>query len=266
MAFVPTMGALHEGHLALMRQGRQLADHLAVSIFVNPAQFAPHEDLDRYPRPIETDLRRCEEVGVDLVFNPTVEEMYPPDAPPVHVEVPSLGGILEGEHRPHFFGGVCRIVAKLLHIVQPDVAVFGMKDYQQLRVVEAMTRGLNMATSIEAGPTIREADGLAMSSRNVYLDAGQRKRALALSRSLTVAREAIEGGAIQPADIERLMRLELEAHDLKVDYAVVRDAVTLEPVDLIDPVRQRLVCLVAAWVEQVRLIDNAIVAEGVAGA
>jgi pantoate--beta-alanine ligase len=257
VAFVPTMGALHEGHLSLIRRARELADHVAVSIFVNPTQFAPHEDLEQYPRPIEQDLRRCEELGVELVFNPGVAEMYPPNELAVSVEAPDLGRILEGEHRPHFFGGVCRVVAKLFNIVAPEVAVFGMKDFQQLRIVETMARGLKMPVEIIGEPTVREADGLAMSSRNVYLRPEQRRRALAISRSLEIARSSIEGGELNPEAIEPMMRHELEAHGLGVDYATVRDAWTLAPIEVIEPQRQPVVCLIAARVGGVRLIDNA---------
>lgn len=259
VAFVPTMGALHEGHLELIREARGLADRVVVSIFVNPTQFAPHEDLDRYPRPIEEDLRRCRELGVDLVFRPCVEEIYPPDGQAVRVEVPELGGILEGAHRPQFFGGVCGVVAKLFNIVEPNAAVFGMKDYQQLRVVEAMASGLNFAVRIVPVATVREPDGLAMSSRNVYLEGEQRERALALSRALAGARRMIEEGAIDPEEVEGFMRHELEVHELAVDYAVVRDAWTLQPVDMIGPADRAVVCLIAAWVGAVRLIDNVLV-------
>jgi len=266
VAFVPTMGALHEGHLSLMRRARGLADHVVVSIFVNPAQFAPHEDLEQYPRPIERDLRRCEELGVDLVFNPEVPELYPPEVPTVTVEAPALGGMLEGEHRPHFFRGVCRVVAKLLNIVQPETAVFGMKDFQQLRVIQAMTRGLNMPIDIIGGPTVREPDGLAMSSRNAYLEADQRERALSISRALSAGRRAIEAGELDPGAVERMMRHELSVHGLRIDYATVRDAWTLAPVAVIEPARQPVVCLIAARVDGVRLIDNAPIGLSEAGA
>lgn len=259
VAFVPTMGALHEGHLSLMRRAADCADHLAVSIFVNPAQFAPHEDLDRYPRPIERDLELCRAEGVDLVFNPSVDVVYPPGELPVDVNVPALATILEGAARPQFFAGVCRVVAKLFGIVQPDVACFGEKDYQQLRVIEAMTAGLNLPIRIDPCPTIREADGLAMSSRNVYLDAGQRQRARALSRALAEAEQHIAAGEPDPRRIEAAMSEILTAADVRIDYAVVRDPSDLSVLSKVDG---RVVCLIAGHVDRVRLIDNRVVEVG----
>jgi len=259
LAFVPTMGALHEGHLSLMRLARQHADHVAASIFVNPAQFAPHEDLDRYPRPIERDLDLCRDVGVDLVFNPPVEVIYPPRELPVEVNVPAIGSMLEGESRPRFFGGVCRVVAKLFNIVQPDAAVFGRKDYQQWKVIEAMVAGLNMPIDIVPGPTVRDPDGLAMSSRNVYLDDAQRKRGLSLSKALNEAEQVIRDGEMDPARIEQAMGQVLAAHDAKIDYAVVRDARTLQSVDTVNPAAEPVVCLIAAKIDHVRLIDNRVI-------
>ena len=260
LAFVPTMGALHEGHLSLMRLARQHADRLAVSIFVNPAQFAPHEDLEKYPRPIERDLELCRQTGVDLVFNPPAEVVYPPDELPVEINVPAIAGVLEGEHRPQFFGGVCRVVAKLFGIVQPDAAVFGMKDYQQLRVIEAMTAGLNLPIDIVPGPTVREPDGLAMSSRNVYLEGDQRRRGLALSKALREAEALIRDGVMAPDRVEHAMRQVLEAHRAEIDYAAVRHPQTLQPIDAINLDLEPVVCLVAAKIDRVRLIDNRLIA------
>jgi len=253
VALVPTMGALHEGHLSLMRRARELADHVAVSIFVNPAQFAPHEDLERYPRPIERDLELCEREGVTLAFNPTVDVMYPAEELETVVEVPALGRMLEGEHRPGFFVGVCRVVATLFNIVTPDAACFGMKDYQQLRVIEAMTRDLSLGVRIVAHPTVRESDGLAMSSRNRYLDAAQRQRALGLVESLRLARALAGGGETDPAAIESAMRSHLETRGLGVGYAVARQGRTLAPLCRVEP---GAVALVAARLGAVRLIDN----------
>jgi len=256
IAFVPTMGALHEGHLDLIRRGRERADRVVVSIFVNPTQFAPHEDFDRYPRPLEDDLAKCEREGVALVFNPAAETLYPPREVPVHVDVPELSGMLEGADRPHFFGGVCRVVAKLFNIVQPDIAVFGQKDYQQLRVIEAMVAGLCLPIHIEPVPTRRESDGLALSSRNAYLNAEERRSALSLNKALREAEAMIAAGHTEPETIEHAMRLMMETHEVAVDYAVVRDARTLQPVDLINPAVEPVVCLVAGRVDSVRLIDN----------
>lgn len=258
LALVPTMGALHEGHLSLIRRARELADHVAVSIFVNPTQFAPHEDFDEYPRPIEDDLAKCETLNVELVFNPSVDELYPAGALDVTVDVPALGKILEGEHRPHFLGGVCRVVAKLLEIVRPDIACFGQKDYQQLKVIEAMVRGLCMPVMIEGCPTMREADGLAMSSRNVYLDADQRQRGLSLSEALDEARQAVEAGQRDPQVIQAMMTKIMLRRSVEVDYAVVRDAQTLLPLGPKLP-QQPVVLLVAGRVDHVRLIDNRVV-------
>jgi len=262
VAFVPTMGALHEGHLSLMRQARELGDHLVVSIFVNPAQFGEGEDLDQYPRPIERDLDLCRELGVDLVFNPEVDVIYPADELDVTIDVPGLSTVLEGAHRPGHFVGVCRVVAKLFSIVQPDVAVFGRKDYQQLKVIEAMTRGLCLPIEIVAGQTVREDDGLALSSRNQYLDAMQREQALSLSKALREAEQMIRDGVLEPQTIERAMRMQMQAHDVSVDYAAVRGAHDLCELDVINTQLMPVVCLVAGRVGQTRLIDNVVVGQG----
>src|SRR5437773_764595 len=169
LALVPTMGALHAGHLSLIRAAKENADHVAVSIFVNPTQFGPKEDFQKYPRPIEADLHKCKEAGVDLVFNPSVEEMYRAGEPNVVIDVQQLGDVLEGKHRPGHFKGVCQAVAKLFNIITPQSAFFGQKDYQQLRILRAMTKALDWPIEIVGCPTLRERDGLAMSSRNQYL-------------------------------------------------------------------------------------------------
>jgi pantoate--beta-alanine ligase len=261
VALVPTMGALHEGHLSLMRRARALARRVVVSIFVNPTQFGPQEDLARYPRPIERDLDLCSGEDVDLVFNPAASEIYPPDELEMILEVPALTRGLEGASRPGHFIGVCRVVAKLLNIVQPDVACFGMKDYQQLCVVRAMVRGLCMPVRIEACPTIREPDGRAMSSRNIFLTSEQRADALGLSRALGEARSLIAQGRTDPAGIETAMLRIMKQHRFEVDYAVVRSAGTLLEVDRIDVAGEPVVCLVAGKLGDVRLIDNAVVGQ-----
>ncbi len=253
LAFVPTMGALHEGHLSLIRRARQLCPRVAVSIFVNPAQFGPGEDFHRYPRPIERDLELCRKEGVDLVFQPSVEQIYPPQEPQAVIDIPSLTHILEGAHRPGHFSGVCRVVTKLLNILRPDVACFGMKDYQQWRVIQEMTDLMCLPVRIEPCPTLREADGLAMSSRNVYLDAEQRKHAAAISKALAEARRQIKQGETDPQTIEQSMHHILCAHHFTVDYATVRHPRTLQPVDSSQP---PVVCLIAARLGSVRLIDN----------
>ena len=259
LALVPTMGALHAGHISLMERGKELAQRVAVTIFVNPTQFGPNEDFRRYPRPLERDLQMCREAGADWVFAPQVDQIYPPDELEVTVDVPALTRVLEGEHRPGHFAGVCRVVAKLLAITLPRYACFGQKDYQQLKVIEAMTRGLCLPTQIVPCPTLRDPDGLAMSSRNMYLSEQQRPRALALSKALKIAMTMIHEGALAPDAVEAAMRQELLAHDLKPDYAVVRDARTLAPLDLINPQLEPVVCLIAARLENVRLIDNQVI-------
>ena len=256
VALVPTMGALHEGHLSLIRRAREVADAVVVSVFVNPTQFAPHEDLERYPRPIERDIELCEQEGAAAVFNPSVEQVYPPGEVELLVDVPAMGGVLEGAFRPHFFGGVCRVVAKLFGMVQPDVACFGEKDYQQLRIIEAMVAGLSLPIHIEACPLVRDEDGLALSSRNVYLDAAERERGLALNAALVEATGMIEAGVRGVGVIEEAMREVMVSRSVEVDYAVVRDPRTLGQMEWVEG---RVVCLVAGRVGPVRLIDNRVV-------
>jgi len=193
IAFVPTMGYFHEGHLSLMREGRERGDVLVVSIFVNPTQFGPGEDFDRYPRDMERDLRMAEEVGVDVIFAPTVEEMYP-EGYQTYVEVEKVTKYLCGLSRPGHFRGVTTVVTKLFNIVKPHVALFGQKDYQQLITIERMVKDLNMDVEIVGMPTVREEDGLAASSRNVYLSPEERKAALSLYRSLRRAEELFSEG------------------------------------------------------------------------
>ncbi len=253
LALVPTMGALHEGHLTLIRRAKQIAEHVAVSLFVNPTQFAPHEDFDRYPRRLEDDLAACRAEGVAVAFCPTVEEMYPPGEPQLNVSVPELARDLEAAWRPGFFDGVCRVVAKLFGIFVPETACFGMKDYQQLLIVEALARGLGLPTQIERCPTVREPDGLACSSRNVYLSKMDRQAALSLCGALQEARSRLAGGIGDPNEIEPLMRERMTQSGVNVDYAVVRDPDTLEPLQRIDGAA---VLLAAGTVAGVRLIDN----------
>lgn len=255
---VPTMGALHEGHLQLVDRCRQLADCVVVSIFVNPTQFGPHEDFDRYPRTLEADLDQCRVRGVDAVFLPEVSDLYPPDVAAVQVEVPALSADLEGLIRPGHFAGVCRVVTKLLCAVAPQVAVFGEKDYQQLCVVRALVEDLLLPVRIEALPTVREPGGLALSSRNRYLDSEQRQQALALYKALQIARVMVEEqGALEPEAVEAAMRKTIQAHQMTVDYAVIRHPRTLARLDVIEPqLTGGVVALVAARLGQVRLIDN----------
>lgn len=253
IGLVPTMGALHDGHLSLVRETQNHADRIVVSIFVNPAQFAPHEDFDRYPRALESDVAKLAGTGaVDLVFAPSVAEMYPQGfATKLEVGGPSEG--LETDFRPHFFGGVATVVSKLLIAALPDVAIFGEKDYQQLLVIRRMTADLGLPIRILGGPIIREPDGLAMSSRNAYLKADERKVA---GRLNTILKDTImrlrHGAPIAEAEASASRTL-LETGFSAVDYVAVRDAETLSTVsDLSRPAR----ILAAAKVGATRLIDN----------
>lgn len=253
---VPTMGALHAGHLSLVEAARRDGTFVVVTIFVNPTQFGPQEDYARYPRDEAGDLRQCERAGVDLVFLPAVEEMYPPGAVTT-VHVARLTETLCGPCRPGHFDGVATVVTKLLNIVQPDRAYFGRKDYQQLAVIRQMVRDLDVPVEIIGCPTVREPDGLAMSSRNALLSPEERQRALALSRALIAAREAIVGGERDPRAVEATMRAVVEAaRPTRIDYVSVVDPVTLQPVPRIEgPVLAALAVRIGAT----RLIDNVVV-------
>ena len=258
VALVPTMGALHEGHLALIRRAREIANHVIVSIFVNPTQFGPGEDLDRYPRTLDADLASCQELEVDLVFAPAIEQMYPAEQVDTAIDVPALTTILEGAQRPGHFAGVCRVCAKLFNMTQPDVACFGQKDYQQLAVIDAMVRDLAMPVTIESVATVREPDGLALSSRNRYLGDEQRSHALGLIKALRQAKMLVEDeGETDPIAVEQAMTETMTAHRLDVDYAAVRHPQTLAELDIIEPsLTGGVVALVAARLGGVRLIDN----------
>lgn len=257
IALVPTMGALHDGHLALIQAAKRLTDEVWVTIFVNPAQFGPSEDLARYPRPIEADLAACERAGVTVVFNPCAEEIYPAEVIASRVDVPTLTVDLEGAERPGHFAGVCRVVLKLLNICQPTFACFGQKDYQQLRSIECMVADLNLPVSIQRVQTVREVDGLALSSRNRYLDADQRQRAIGLYKSLEWAQKLIQDdGEADPEVVEAAMARSLVAHSIEPDYAVIRHPHTLRPLDTIDG---QVVALIAGRLGQIRLLDNLVV-------
>lgn len=262
VALVPTMGALHDGHLSLIRRAHQLGHTVIVSLFVNPTQFAPHEDLDKYPQPFEKDVDLCISQGVDGLFAPTVEAMYPPDVLSTQVNVPELAKVLEGASRPTHFAGVCRVVAKFFNMAQPHVACFGMKDYQQLTILRAMVADLAFPIQIEACPTVREEDGLALSSRNVYLEGKQRHHALGLSKALAEAKQMIETGESDPNVVQHAMAQVMRAHHVTVDYAVVRNPLTLRELDAINPqLTGGIVALVAGQVGPVRLIDNMVIGE-----
>jgi pantoate--beta-alanine ligase len=255
IGFVPTMGFLHEGHLSLMRQAAAAADRVVVSVFVNPKQFGPGEDLDAYPRDFERDRALCEAGGVDALFVPSATELYP-DGFSTYVVEESLSHGLCGRRRPGHFRGVCTVVAKLLHIVWPDVLVLGEKDAQQLRVLRRMIRDLNFPVEILPGPTVREADGLAMSSRNRYLNEEQRQQAVCLKRSLDRAEELFRGGERDAAALIAAMESVIhEVPGAAIDYIEAVDDATLGPVDRIE--RDTLLAL-AVRIGPARLIDNAV--------
>jgi len=250
IAIVPTMGALHEGHIELVRQGKRRAPRTVVSIFVNPAQFAPTEDFDKYPRTFEEDCRQLTKIGADLVWAPTVKEMYP-EGSATKIAPTGAAEDLESAARPHFFGGVTTVCCKLFNQARADYAMFGEKDYQQLAVIRQMVRDLNMPIEIVGVPTVREADGLAMSSRNRYLSPSERKAAIAIYEAITaVAREVEPGGDGARAIAQASARLR-DAGFKSIDYIAVRDAVSLRPAT--DGPRR---VLAAAWLGTTRLIDN----------
>ena len=254
ISFVPTMGFLHEGHLTLLREGRKRGDLLVLSIFVNPTQFGPSEDLDCYPRDFERDEGLARECGVDLIFYPDAKAIYPEGyATYVTVEGP-LTTTLEGSCRPTHFRGVTTVVAKLFIIVQPHVAIFGRKDFQQLVVIRRMTLDLNLPVEIVGMPIVRETDGLAMSSRNVYLSADERRQALALIDSLRKSAAEVLNGEQDAAKVLESVHHRLTAEpDLRIDYVKICHALTLEEVDTID---HESVMLLAVSVGKTRLIDN----------
>ncbi len=253
IGFVPTMGALHEGHQALIREARLRCDALVVSIFVNPTQFSPGEDLAKYPRPISQDRALCRKEGVDACFEPDVGAMYP-DEFQTTVTLPTIARRWEGEVRPHHFSGVATVVTKLFGIVRPQVALFGQKDFQQSALVRQLVKDLNLGVKIVVYPTVREADGLAMSSRNVYLSQKERKRAVTLYKSLRAGAEAIRRGVMDGKAVESAMiQVVKEEPALTIDYLAVCDPYTLEP---LSAVTSRVVLLGAVRIGTVRLIDN----------
>ncbi|QAV33421.1 pantothenate synthetase [Fervidobacterium changbaicum] len=254
IGFVPTMGYLHKGHLSLVEAARKENDVVVVSIFVNPTQFGPNEDYSRYPRDLERDLRLLEPIGVDYVFNPSVEEMYPAMYS-TYVEEVELSKYLCGASRPGHFRGVCTVVTKLFNIVKPTKAYFGQKDAQQFRVLKRMVRDLNMDVEMIEMPIVREEDGLAMSSRNVYLNPEERKEATRLYKSLLKAKELIESGERDVQKIKSEMLKILDHPLLKVDYVEVVDEETLRPVEKIE---RKVIVALAVFVGKARLIDNMI--------
>jgi pantoate--beta-alanine ligase len=259
IGFVPTMGALHEGHLALVDEARKRSDAVVLSIFVNPLQFGPREDLARYPRNLERDLELASARGVDAVFAPTVEIMYPPGAE-TRVEPGETASRWEGVARPGHFAGVLTVVAKLFHLVDPDLVVFGQKDIQQAVVVRRMVRDLDFALELVVVPTVREPDGLALSSRNVYLDPESRVKALSLSRALARAHELFRAGERKAAVLDLAMQDVLRVHpDVAVDYIAIADPEQMRPVEQVDA---STIVALAARVGSTRLIDNIALGQG----
>jgi pantoate--beta-alanine ligase len=252
VALIPTMGALHEGHLALMRVGLEKCKRAVTSIFVNPRQFAPHEDFARYPRDESGDLAKLAAAGCDLVWAPEAAEMYP-EGFATRVEPAGAAQGLESDFRPHFFGGVATVCCKLFTQVLPDIAVFGEKDYQQLCVVKQMVRDLDLPLAIVGAPTVREADGLAKSSRNAYLSPEERAIAPAIYRVICKVAANIAAGRVVP-DACAVAKAELAHVGFKVDYVEVREGETLRPVE--GQARRPLRVLAAAWLGSTRLIDN----------
>jgi pantoate--beta-alanine ligase len=256
IGLVPTMGALHDGHARLIERCRAESGSVVVSIFVNPTQFGPHEDFQRYPRTLEADLARCAEARADVVFAPEPATVYPHGVGSTFVEIPGLSHVLEGASRPGHFRGVATVVLKLLEIVRPDWAVFGQKDYQQQVLVRRMVEDLHLPVVIRTEPTIREPDGLALSSRNRYLNPAERRAATVLPRALERAEQAVAAGEREADRVRRILRETIESEPLaRLDYVEVADAMSLERLDDLTPPR-RAVALLAAWVGSTRLIDN----------
>jgi pantoate--beta-alanine ligase len=253
IALVPTMGFLHEGHLSLVRDARARADRVVVSIFVNPKQFGPQEDLASYPRDFERDRNLLDRENVDVVFHPTADEIYP-DGYQTQIDVENLGALLCGASRPGHFCGVATIVAKLFNIVRPNIAIFGCKDYQQLQIIRRMVRDLNFNIEIVGHPIVREPDGLAMSSRNAYLNPAERKAALCLSRALLKAQEQVQKGQRSAAPLREVVRQEIANEPLaSLDYVSLSDPETLVE---IEKLTDNALLALAVRIGQTRLIDN----------
>jgi pantoate--beta-alanine ligase len=254
IALVPTMGCLHEGHLSLIRTAKAEAEVVIVSIFVNPTQFGPNEDFDHYPRQLEEDLSQCETMGVAVVFNPSVEEMYP-HGYSTYVSEEAVGSGLCGISRPAHFRGVTTVCLKLFNIIQPHFTVFGQKDAQQAAVLKKMARDLNLNLVIEVAPTLRDPDGLAMSSRNKRLSSSQRADALSLNRALTIGKKMVEEGVRNVDRVIAEITHHLAQHRrVRVIYVQIVDRNTMEPAREIIPGKH--IIAIAAWVDEVRLIDN----------
>ncbi len=258
ISFVPTMGFLHEGHLSLLKEGRGQGDLLVLSIFVNPTQFGQGEDFEDYPRDLERDSELAAAVGVDVIFAPTAADMYP-NGYATYVNVEGITEILCGASRPGHFRGVCTVVCKLFNIIQPQVAIFGTKDFQQLAVIRRMVNDLNMPVEIVGMPIFREADGLAMSSRNVYLSPEQHRQALSLSRAIRDARELVRGGDTDCADLIRRITGQISTQpEAVIDYIKICHQTTLEDQQAVD---ENSVLLLAVRFGSTRLIDNGFLME-----
>lgn len=262
VALIPTMGALHAGHLSLIEEAKKRTSQTMVSIFVNPTQFGPREDYTKYPRPIEEDLAKCEAAGVDLIFAPSADEMYRPGTADLTIDLPQLSNVLEGKHRPGHFKGVCQVVAKLFNILTPQFACFGRKDFQQLRIITAMVESLDFPIQIVPCPTLREPDGLAMSSRNQFLSGDERQRALSINRALMQVKQQVSEGVRQTNRLLATMQnMLLDVGSLgripvSIDYVAAVDPITLKPVETI---AGPTVMATAARVGTTRLIDNIVV-------
>ena len=259
VGFVPTMGFLHEGHLRLVDRARELADRVVLSVFVNPLQFGPQEDFSRYPRDLDRDRQLAQARSVDCLFAPERSAMYPAE-PIVRVAAGPMADVLEGKLRPGHFSGVLTVVAKLFHVVEPDVALFGRKDLQQAILVQRLVRDLDFPLEIEVAPTVRELDGLALSSRNTYLSPDERRSALALSRALRAVEQAWRGGQADAAALQKKGMETLAAPGVQPEYLALVD----EAMQPVERVTAKTIVAVAARVGATRLIDNVVLGEGIA--
>lgn len=260
LGLVPTMGALHEGHLALVREARRHAATVAVTIFVNPTQFGPGEDLDAYPRQLEADLEKCESAGATMVFAPPVSAMYP-EGECTRVNVDSMTADLCGASRPVHFQGVATIVTKLFAVAGPCVAVFGRKDYQQLKVIERLARDLLLPVNVIGFPTVRESDGLALSSRNAYLSPAEREQALGIPRALRGAAAAFAQGERRAGKLAQAALEEIESAGLRPDYVSIADPESIRPFADAELIPNRALLAVAAFAGNTRLIDNVVLGD-----
>ena len=256
IGFVPTMGALHAGHVSLIRRASKDNDLIVVSIFVNPAQFGPREDFKKYPRNLRQDARLCKKAGVDVIFYPDIKEMYPADFK-TYITVEHLSDVLCGQFRPGHFKGVATVVVKLFNIVSPNIAYFGQKDAQQAVIIKRMVEDLDIPVKIRVMPTVREKDGLAMSSRNAYLSKDERKQSLVLYQALRLAKELVKQGKRDPrAIIQKMRRLISKKRSAKIQYIAIVDLKDLKPVDKI---KDKVLITQAVWLGKTRLIDNIII-------